>query len=82
VVIANTHTYKRETANFRFVTNALRLLEWWSTVRNFEIEFRMLEADVEFALEYWSITWSIGVWSEYWSTVGVREYQPEYWNLT
>ena len=67
---------KGETANSRFVTNALRLLEWWSIVRNVQIEFRMLEADVEFALEYGSITWSIGV------SFGVPEYQPEYWNLT
>ena len=52
---------KGETANSRFVTNALRLLEWWSIVRNVQIEFRMLEADVEFALEYGSIMWSIGV---------------------
>ena len=52
---------KGETANSRFVTNVLRLLEWWSIVRNVQIEFRVLEADVEFALEYGSITWSTGV---------------------
>ena len=40
---------------------------------------------MEYALEYGSITWSIGVWSEYrsitWSTgvlFGVREYYLEY----
>ena len=44
----------------------------------------MLEANVEYALEYGSITWSIGVWSEYrsitWSTgvlFGVQEYDSK-----
>jgi hypothetical protein len=42
----------------------------------------MLEAKVEYALEYGSITWSIGVWSEYGRSTGVspgvREYRSKY----
>jgi hypothetical protein len=42
----------------------------------------MLEANVGYALEYGSITWSIGVWSEYGrSMVGVwSEYRSITWS--